>query len=85
MIKSYFDSIDCDFDVRIVNETEPLGTGGALGNCRDVVNGTFACFNGDIISSLDVGKLLSYTNQMVESVVWGCGKSMIQHLRHCWA
>jgi mannose-1-phosphate guanylyltransferase len=59
MIKSYFDSIDCDFDVRIVNETEPLGTGGALGNCRDVVSGTFACFNGDIISSLDVGQLLS--------------------------
>ena len=59
MIKSYFDSIDCDFDVRIVNETEPLGTGGALSNCRDVVSGTFACFNGDIISSLDVGKLLS--------------------------
>jgi len=59
MIKSYFDSIDCNFDVRIVNETEPLGTGGALGNCRDVVSGTFACFNGDIISALDVGKLLS--------------------------
>ncbi|MED5308590.1 MAG: sugar phosphate nucleotidyltransferase [Candidatus Thermoplasmatota archaeon] len=59
MIKSYFDSIDCDFDVRIVNETEPLGTGGALGNCRDVVSGKFACFNGDIISSLDVGQLLS--------------------------
>lgn len=59
MIKSYFDSIECDFDVRIVNETEPLGTGGALGNCRDVVSDTFACFNGDIISSLDVGKLLA--------------------------
>ena len=59
MIKSYFDTIDCEFDVRIVNENEPLGTGGALGNCRDVVSGTFACFNGDIISSLDVGQLLS--------------------------
>jgi len=59
MIKTYFDSIECDFDVRIVNETEPLGTGGALGNCRDVVSDTFACFNGDIISSLDVGKLLA--------------------------
>jgi len=59
MIKSYFDSIDCDFDIRIVNESEPLGTGGALGNCRDVVSDTFACFNGDIISSLDVGKLLA--------------------------
>ena len=59
MIKSYFNSVDCDFDVTIVNETEPLGTGGALGNCRDVVSGTFACFNGDIISSLDVGELLA--------------------------
>ncbi|MED6338923.1 MAG: sugar phosphate nucleotidyltransferase [Candidatus Thermoplasmatota archaeon] len=59
MIKSYFDTIDCEFEVTIVNENEPLGTGGALGNCRDVVSGTFACFNGDIISSLDVGQLLS--------------------------
>ena len=35
MIKSHFDSLHCDFDITIVNETEPLGTGGALGNCRD--------------------------------------------------
>ena len=46
----------------MVNETKPLGTGGALGNCRDVVSDTFACFNGDIISSLDVGKLLALTH-----------------------
>ena len=59
MIKSYFDKKDCDFDVTIVNETEPLGTGGALGNCRDVISGTFACFNGDVISSLNAGELLS--------------------------
>ena len=63
MIKSYFDSIECDFDVNIVNEKEPLGTGGALGNCKDRVSGTFACFNGDIISSLDVGKLLELHNK----------------------
>ena len=43
----------------LVPEDGPLGTGGALGNCRDVVSGTFACFNGDIISSLDVNSLLS--------------------------
>ena len=63
MIKSYFDSKDCDFDVTIINETEPLGTGGALGNCRDVLSGTFACFNGDIISSLDIGDLLKLHNK----------------------
>ena len=59
MIKSYFSKSDFDFDLTIVPEDEPLGTGGALGNCRDVVNGTFACFNGDVISSLDVKSLLS--------------------------
>ena len=58
-IKEHFKASDSPFDVRIVPEDEPLGTGGALGNCRDVVSGTFACFNGDIISSLDASSMLS--------------------------
>lgn len=58
LIESYFRSKDVDFDVRIVPEDEPLGTGGALGNCRDVVSGTFACFNGDIVSSLSIEPML---------------------------
>lgn len=59
MIKQYFDRGDFDFDVRIVPETEPLGTGGALGNCRDVVSGRFACFNGDIVSSLNFSEMFA--------------------------
>ncbi len=58
MIQQYFAKADVDFDVRIVPEDKPLGTGGALGNCRDVVSGTFACFNGDIVSSLQINPLL---------------------------
>lgn len=58
MIQQYFAKADVDFDVRIVPEDKPLGTGGALGNCRDVVSGTFACFNGDIVSSLQIDPLL---------------------------
>ena len=58
MIKSYFSNSEFDFDLTIVPEDKPLGTGGALGNCRDVVSGTFACFNGDIISSLSIKSLL---------------------------
>lgn len=57
-IESYFKKNEVDFDVRIVPEDEPLGTGGALGNCRDVVSGTFACFNGDIVSSLRIEPML---------------------------
>ena len=53
-IEAYFKEVDVPYDVTIVKETEPLGTGGALGNCRDVVSGPFFCLNGDIISSLDM-------------------------------
>ena len=35
MIRDYFRKADVDFDVRIVPEDEPLGTGGALGNIFD--------------------------------------------------
>lgn len=58
-IKKYFSDSHFDFDITIVPEEKPLGTGGALGNCSDVVSGTFACFNGDIISSLNVEDLLN--------------------------
>lgn len=64
LIKDYFRKSDVDFDVRIVPEDEPLGTGGALGNCRDVVSGRFACFNGDIVSSLNVAPMLEQHSKM---------------------
>ena len=64
MIEDYFRTADVDFDVRIVPEDRPLGTGGALGNCRDIVSGRFACFNGDIVSSLDVGPMLEQHSKM---------------------
>lgn len=63
-IEEYFRNADVDFDVRIVPEDKPLGTGGALGNCRDVVSGRFACFNGDIVSSLNVGDMLQQHSNM---------------------
>jgi len=64
MIEEYFRTANVDFDVRIVPEDKPLGTGGALGNCRDVVSGRFACFNGDIVSSLNVGPMLEQHSKM---------------------
>ena len=64
LIREYFAKADVDFDVRIVPEDQPLGTGGALGNCRDIVSGRFACFNGDVVSSLDVGPMLEQHSKM---------------------
>ena len=53
-IEAYFKHVEVPYEVTIVKETEPLGTGGALGNCRDVISDRFVCLNGDIISSLDM-------------------------------
>ena len=58
MIREYFSKKETDFEVTIIPEDEPLGTGGALKNCQDVISGRFACFNGDIISSLPFEKML---------------------------
>jgi len=62
-MREYFSKADLDYDVVIVPEDVPLGTGGALRNCMDHVSGTFACFNGDVISSLDVGAMLNQHKQ----------------------
>ena len=64
LIRDYFAKADVDFDVRIVPEDEPLGTGGALGNCRDIISGRFACFNGDIVSSLNIAPMLEQHAKM---------------------
>ena len=64
MIEEYFRTADVDFDVRIVPEDEPLGTGGALGNCKDIISGRFACFNGDIVSSLNFAPMLEQHHSM---------------------
>lgn len=53
-IEQYFQSADVPYDVTVVKEKQPLGTGGALGNCSDVVSDNFICLNGDIISSLNM-------------------------------
>ncbi len=51
-LEDFFDSHPPDVKVTIVDEEEPLGTGGALKNLEGLVNGTFLTVNGDVISSL---------------------------------
>ena len=59
IIINYFSSSKYkDKKFHFIVEDEPLGTGGALANCSDIISGTFACFNGDIVSSLDVNPMI---------------------------
>lgn len=59
-LESYFRENDCGRKVLLVNEEEPLGTGGAIRNVRRYLDDTFLCFNGDIVSSLDLGAFIRF-------------------------
>jgi mannose-1-phosphate guanylyltransferase len=58
-IEDYFQEHP-DPRVVLVEEHEPLGTGGAIRNCRDHLSGTFFVYNGDIVSSLNLERLLDH-------------------------
>ena len=58
LLEDYFRSHPQERKVIIVEEDEPLGTGGGFGNCREHVTGTFAGFNGDVLASLDLSAML---------------------------
>ena len=57
-MKDYFEERDVGKKVIIVPEDKPLGTGGAMRNCINHVTGTTAVFNGDVVSSIDLNKML---------------------------
>ena len=46
--------------VTLVDEPEPLGTGGAVKNVEKHIDGQFLVINGDSISSLDVGRFVKF-------------------------
>jgi mannose-1-phosphate guanylyltransferase len=53
-VKNYFEARELEPEVVVVNEPEPLGTGGAIKNVEGHVSGTFAVCNGDVVDSLDL-------------------------------
>ena len=57
-MQEYFAERDIGKKIIIVPEEEPLGTGGAMRNCIDHITGTTAVFNGDVVSSVDLNKML---------------------------
>ena len=45
--------------IRVITERQPLGTGGAVQNCADLIDGTFFVMNGDLLSDVDFRALLA--------------------------
>jgi len=62
MLEEFFREKEDEFrpEIVLVEETEPLGTGGAIKNCEDQINDTFLVFNGDVIYSLDLEAIIAF-------------------------
>ncbi len=59
-LEEYFSNVDVGREIILVEENEPLGTGGALKNLSQHLDDTFLAFNGDVVSSLDLRKLVAH-------------------------
>jgi mannose-1-phosphate guanylyltransferase len=58
MLADYFRAHDVGRNVTLVEEKEPLGTAGAIKNVAPHLDDTFLVFNGDVLDSLDIAKLV---------------------------
>ena len=60
-MRDHFSKVSLPYEIEIIEETEPLGTGGAIANCREQLSGgTFCVINGDLITSLRVEEMLEF-------------------------
>lgn len=62
MLEQYFQDHEDEIrpEIVLVEETEPLGTGGAIKNCESEITGSFLVFNGDVINSLKLKDIIGH-------------------------
>lgn len=60
VLEEYFRVNDCGRKVILVNETSPLGTGGAIKNVENYLDDTFIVINGDVLTSIDFNSMVKY-------------------------
>jgi len=59
-IEDFFKENDFGKEIIVNEETQPLGTGGATKFAEKYITGKFFVLNSDIISSLDMGKMVEF-------------------------
>lgn len=57
-IRAWGETIDHRVELVVVEEEEPLGTGGAIKNLEHELEGPFVCLNGDVISSAPLARMI---------------------------
>ncbi len=60
MLREYFQDMESKKNIVIVDEPEPLGTGGAVKNVEEYLTDTFFVINADIISSIDLEDYIEF-------------------------
>ena len=60
MLREYFENYEQEKSITIVDEPEPMGTGGAVKNVEDHLDDTFFVINADIISSINLKDYLKF-------------------------
>ena len=60
VLEEYFRVNDCGRKMILVNETTPLGTGGAIKNVEEYLDDTFLVINGDVLTTIDFNDMVKY-------------------------
>ncbi len=60
-IKTYFgDGTEFDVSIAYADEPVPLGTAGSVANARDLLDETFLVISGDVLTDMDLGKVIDF-------------------------
>jgi mannose-1-phosphate guanylyltransferase len=59
-LEIYFNENDIGKEIIVVDEPKPLGTGGAIRNAEKYIDDTFAVYNADIISSMNLTNFVDF-------------------------
>ena len=78
MIKAFFADEELPYNVKMIDEDVPLGTGGGLSLLRDEIDQTFFMTNCDILVFEDYAKILDYHNEQRNLVTLICATKSLK-------